>query len=487
MRVSFGNLQDIVTGIFYSHSAVVDLNFNFGEATKSISKFLRPHVGFDEVKNFRLEGNGSPATLAAFLTRMHEQFHYSQLITTPLGVLQFRLLQCIVSQISLLTLCITKAGKRRVPIPLIEAYDEWRRHSDLSQELLADFDREIERLSTLIQFWMALMGRESLSMTQFVQLANHAFQILATISGVPLRCKWSAHSPNLGSYLPDHQISTTEIMEAQARLYEFNILSSLALKNSDSITWQSASVIGLYRPAFEYCMSRLNDQQTSFVALDVSLSSPIDVVQAADAPEVIFVEEILPSWRMGKIVDCLLDTSWPSNEQDALNEVKNGLANRAGIPTPEDACLLAEVDVLWQWRPGNSFGLMYEYVESQFRIGMGLRAHGSCFPAGALTAMLGKTELKTMWPLVEIFSDRILFPPGLKPDFAGKVAYQTLSNLARSLAAISILGTGDVRQLTAIEAKLNSYAMEYGIRNVFDFREVIEMTFGAELMNQLLW
>src|SRR5262249_21522281 len=152
-------------------------------------------------------------------------------------------------------------------------------------------------------FLYVLLFRSDTTIGQFVDLANAAFAYLALRSGLGPgeHARWASKLDPKLPLLAADQPTLLEIIEASARARELTNLEIWRVAQSTIDNWRGRSIFGVYAPAFNVLMSELGSPAWAKAATDIALSTPMDIA-AGDAGDVLYVDEVLPSHRLGKIV-----------------------------------------------------------------------------------------------------------------------------------------------------------------------------------------
>jgi hypothetical protein len=293
-------------------------------------------------------------------------------------------------------------------------------------------------------------------MRSFVDLANEAFPILAINSDLTDYPIWRAHDPDLESYLPEGAPTAEQILEGDARLGEHQAFAAIDSTPAAWEGWKTRFISGTYAPAYEWLLRKLGNADVSRIAIEIALTSPIDLTCRDAAKDgVIYVEDCLPSWRLQKIAAVLKDFPWPHDREAAERAARREIAQRAGIPTPAQTLFAIQgssfmgpnawgADTRLHGAPG---GLMdyFEYSRRELTRGLDIRRRD-------FLAFSQPSDIEIFQPLLEFFTDTVLLngAPGAPPSLP-LYAKAVISLIASKLLLEIFFGKGEVRELKQIE------------------------------------
>lgn len=290
-------------GLYFSHSTVCQINYSLSEVLNCRDKYLVPikseyenRLGY--MAN-RIEVMGLDE-LAPLLVCGHERDHYCMLTSTPCGLLLWRCINALTGGLLFVARKIgTSNAKYTCFLPLTEWYftigrkelqrnppllsEGISRRLDQNQKLLFEkhmpsyIDEVFYEINTLTQFLNAFQGDSSMTMEDFVNLANEAFCRLAIRSDLKLNIEWKAHNPSLPHYLPKGGFTLNEILEANARFWELDALQKHNVSKKILDQWKENSIFGVYKPVFDWLYYELADPAIARLAIDIALTTPIDL------------------------------------------------------------------------------------------------------------------------------------------------------------------------------------------------------------------
>jgi hypothetical protein len=195
--------------------------------------------------------------------------------------------------------------------------------------------RVIYEMHLAEHFFEAVTGRPGIAAGEFVELANAAFPLLNVRSDLRVEAVWSTQLPPEAPLVMDGLFSGKEIIEAAARLVEHRVLETLRVPPRRFANWQNTRLHGPYRPAYDYLLGELGDVEAALAVVDAAFMAPIDPAFAAAAGGDLRVEEVLPSYRLPRLVEAAKHLYWPRDpsRRDAL--LARDLAEAAGLVASE--------------------------------------------------------------------------------------------------------------------------------------------------------
>lgn len=506
----------VVNGVFYTNSAIMRMESTGAELAASIAKFSVPNAeaGFSRT---RLRSDVPVASLAEIrplLTLQHERYHYVQTVTSPFGVLQWRLLNCIEDDVmwlqqvasyydppielvppmlsTLLDGVASEMQERRLAqCPEGWSLDQYELHVHRSLGTV------IDGLTVLNQFLGAVINAAPLSMKAFVDLANRAFAYLSLrcdIQPVPI---WTARDLDRRSYLPDDNMTARQVIEGSARFRECRWLAWLPLKDPMILDeWVSTSVHGVYRPAFELVLEEIGLGRVGQALFDHALLGAVDLISGPEGDSTtIFVEDVLPSWRLQRSVASARNEVVGSTRAELADlqrrdfGVPHGMGGDSAVR--HHSTRAASGDKGWFVNLRATEG--EEAVEQQYRgiLLRRLRDAATLRLHDALVFSVDSPVGHSVQPLLEILADEVRFhwPPddlltgGPTPD-EGAVDMRrhlvAFEEVILGAARLALLIDGDVRHLASIDR-----AMARSLRGMGAGDEMIASWSASRLMARL--
>lgn len=489
MQLSYDHL-----GVYFAHSASALLRIPIASYEATRDRYVEIIDGPDNASRGWILRKDIPFTLAEItplLTRDHERQHYVQLMSSPIGLLIWRTLNSLLTATQwLISTSSRSTAAVHAGAPLVNWYKSkgrdallqdppspptnWKseildsaRARHYRETIIADLDRVIDEIDTLSSFLEAIIGRPKISIGQFIEIANKAYRYIAISSDLKKTTLWTTNlDPNL-PLLPEGYFSLTELLEAQSRLWERGILEN-AKANADLLQqWEDNCLHGVYGPAYKFVMNSLGDVTFSTIAIDVSLQTPIDLACLATRSSELRVEDVLPSWRIPKVVKALCADFWDS--KTAKYRVLEGIAKHAKIPTPKEGLEIAANVALsgpMSWGAdskltmGEYFGFanFFQHAQEEFKRAFNARLNNPLVFLG-----VGQLSGPPFRPVVEVYSDYVNFDPikrgsGVDETQLGLEYYL---HLAASLGLLAILSEGDPGPLKSLETSAFAYFKDF--------------------------
>jgi hypothetical protein len=340
----------------------------------------------------------------------------------------------------------------------------------------------------LQRFCDYLFSRADISVGEFILQANEAFEPASKSSDLRWKMRWDTHRSIDSSYLTSELFSTGEIVEAGARLCEARLLERC--KNRDIVlsSWMDESIHGIYKPAFEWLMSELNDFFAASLAVDLALMSPIDLVNNAAPQGTIFVEDVHPGWRLPKIVDAMRRRFMPLTKE-GCGAYFDDVMRIAGLPSVSG--MLSQIldgplngpiswnadEIIFGKRRTDlmSMAILCDYVECEFRANFLARVQNPLF--GVTSTLLSDTDsaakVRDVRPILEFYLDRALINETeffKKYGFREGLPLKLYYSIIRDLLTLSFLQDGKVSpEVLWIEKSFLNMMMEYMNRGTFRF------------------
>jgi hypothetical protein len=359
-------LSSTVVHSKYSLQELKDSQKLLGRAERSRvrrPRLRRPRVRRDQDDNMLAEKpRREPVTIeslesiAAGLTWLHELHHYQQSITTTFGLFVWRLMVCMTHDVR--WLC-TAARRVQGIEPIRKSIKYWAsrsRYSNVMPEtaqipdslrtefsdpreycsfLIRQIDDALMNLFLLEYFHKALMGKDrELSMSQFVSAANVVFSYLGHRCGIDSFPTWTTRLRGDAWYLPEGALSGAEIIEGSARMEEFRLLLNVQTTEGVLDEWQRTKLFGVYQPAYWKFADNHLSPQVSQIIVDQALMGALDIC-CGEGGDVIYVEDVLPSWRLNRLIEGTRNVSWPRTRSELASVIENEVYPRSGLESPK--------------------------------------------------------------------------------------------------------------------------------------------------------
>lgn len=512
-------------GVYFCHTTLAQIDYSLSEVQDCIEKFATPveskHKNYFqwELKKTQVLGIDD---LVPMLVSGHERNHYQQLMSTPCGLLLWRIYNSITSGIHYITTKLTDSStKATYYLPLTEWFDnigyaEIKKSpipmpSVIIEKLFSsnDYDQieanEIfthyivnifDEVKYLIQFLQALQGHSSMTMREFVSLANIAFQKLSIRSDLALNIEWTAHNLDATSYLPNSRFSLDEIVEAGARFWELELLQGLKVSKDILQQWKERSIFGIYQPAFTWLSDELYDPTLARIAIDVALTTPIDLSCSEAVSGKIYVEDVLPSWRLHKIVKSLQNSFWSSDRATQEKESRHGIAARANIPTPEKtiaAALNQPFSGSRAWGADAKFNNIpdelaltqfYSYTELEVKRAFQIRYLDNL-------EFIHPSTPEIFQPILEFYKDKALFHCSPVSECDLEMYLKSYKSLVMNLALIALISDGDISEILHLQHSFsNRLALEGDIdefKELWDAKSILMQNLHPHIYKLLHW
>jgi hypothetical protein len=469
--------------------------------------------GMEEIANRRKHMSmnvalqqGSHDAATSLLTLVHEREHYRQVTTTPLGLLMWRAVQCLLVDtdwmlrmlafsgvhgglFAPLTLWYSERGRDLLaahpPLPPQEYLDVVERRAEgYGQWALEETQYVAESLDTVRGFLHALMDEKDLPMEKFIRTANLAYPVIAHRSGLENRINWDTRLPASASHLPEPRFSITEIIEAGARLKELEVLKQVKSDTAFVQEWYRQNIHGVYGPAFQWLITEVGDPFIARVAIDMACTTPLDLACASEAERVLLVEETHPSWRLVKLVSALKQRYWPGGEAEQIRAVLEDVAVAAGVPTPASAvqslvgrALTVDADwggkdIVVRGEADDQFDLTFRRyfaeAERRFHFSFAQRAKNP------ISIMGRGDETQELLPFIEFLADDAwlngIFDEHLDDAFFVNTYRMVIGNLAKA----AMLDDGDITLVIHLERGFKARAR----RRLSEFPDYDPMAVG---------
>ena len=356
-------MKSVEQGYFSIPTGVVSINSDIVPITEMYEKIadsIQPFPKSPQNRMIRLsESQEIPReAINAELVRRHEYAHYRQLMSTPLGLLLWRVNNSLLSNISYVVRAVTCVRPlQKVELPI----DIWFRKVGLEQLSKAASEganfnsrwpyknvRDLrlalpyleyvsDEISILKKFTSAILERTDLTVGEFIEIANTSFNILQNRSNTSFDVCWSTRLPLDTPLISHNRFSGSEMIEASARLEERLWLNSFPYSPKtlrEIEMWELRAIHGVYAPAYLWLLDQLEDVGVALSIIDTAFMSPIDPAFAEVCSGSLIVEEVLPSFRLEKLVEVALTDFWPATTSELDDFLNQTLCVRAGLPKP---------------------------------------------------------------------------------------------------------------------------------------------------------
>jgi hypothetical protein len=294
--------------------------------------------------------------LDVFLTQLHEQSHYRQLMSTPFGLMLWRAMNVLAADVHFLARHVS--GLRPPLYPPEPPIDEWLSNGGLEQfdrslreggsidpkarpsvrhqgpDLIRYMDFLLQELRVMKFFHYGLQQRSELRVGDFISVANLAMEIMNRRSDLQVEVTWSTRLPPETLLLGDGRFAGNEIIEGAARLEEHRIMGRMEVSPEMFDKWRRTRIFGVYQPVYEHLLDELKDASAALAVLDVAMMTPIDPAFAQATGGTLVVEDVLPSFRLPRLVEAARKRFWPRDPKKWQSLLAQDLATAAGLTAP---------------------------------------------------------------------------------------------------------------------------------------------------------
>ena len=329
------DFADHFKGLFKLESSSTFIQSEFSEMeasryllTREFEKPLEPQ--FTEVPPM------NAASIGSVLTWIHEQDHYKVLLSTPVGLLLWRIEQCLAVDVYYLRRKFPEIEQGSFP----SLFDAIHHEINFGPSSRMERQDEVELTSrgafNLRNFLCVMLLRTEVTVSQFIKIADFAFGYLAHRSGLRMpKANWATGLDHDRKLLTADQPTLLEIIEASARARELLNMNRHRVSQETISQWWEASIFGVYAPAFDFLMSELGDASWCKIAIDLALASPIDPCLSSEGP--LAIETLLPSYRLAPICQSIKDRVWDVGKDGGMGEfLYDGMLVGLGFPSASE-------------------------------------------------------------------------------------------------------------------------------------------------------
>jgi hypothetical protein len=260
-------------------------------------------------------------------------------------------------------------------------------------------------------------------------------------------------------------------------------------------------VFGVYQPAFDWLWSRFGDIEQCRLLIDAALMSPLDPVAAEGETTQLVVEDVLPSWRLPRLAEALLNTFWRREDSYKQQLFAHGLTERAGLRSPAsilDAMLSRPFSGPTAWTgsaiamgrtPDASAPPFPAYVEDGVREALKFRRRDSL---GLVRS--GSGTIEGILPALEFFRDDVFFNwrGPLPEQFPLGFYVKVVGSLVEGCTTMALLyGNGEVGHLQSMESAFHGGLARMGapeeLRRGVSVRKMAEQMLHPPFARTLSW
>lgn len=526
MSRSLSEHESTELGRYLMHAVILDLNFSQERFYASVRRFTETTSGDLQAAgaisplSIKGSGFGDLDEVLPFLTLQHERQHHVTLLSSTTGLLTWRCLNALVSTVQYVLRILRQSSLRdKEFLPLRPWFDrEGKRllRGDVrfskeafppgienstknAHELLAMYlASKFTEIDVLMRFVAAFNGDEDLSASAFCALANRATEILRERFELDdVSMEWSATNMHGESYLPEPRFTTTQIIEADARLRELEVLIATGATADQVVSWQSRFIQGHYAPAFEWLMSRLGNAAVARAAIAVALCGPVDLASAkAVQSGRVLLEDAMPAWRLTRVVSALREMYWPTERRAQSTVISSTLADTVQIPSPaavlkaiaaaniSDPASYSRDAVARGHDEWNTAAPYCTFIEQQFRI------YFEKFRSDAMS-VIWPISANSDKPLIEFFADGVVVNAYHEERKDTRLVFLAMNELIRGLACLTFVDTLDVSVLLRYEERFNSLAMpdpgSVARSKLIDAKSIVASIIGADPPVAVTW
>lgn len=493
-------------GVFFANAAVIHAQDSWDDVMKARAKFtvdvpatVPGRFGWRPRDDVSVDALNE---IVPLLTNTHERFHYQQVVSTPFGLLEWRVLTCIRDDVAFLVSVLerSKSTHDQVALPILEwmsdgglglvladmrAIAAAAQGRNLAEQkyhrrLQSSVVQTLKGAYTLLVFLNALLGREEMTMGAFVRVANKAMQYSARRCDIECPV-WSAHDLSRDSYRPASDLGSLEVLEAGARMTEFGLLEGLRTKRSVLEEWYSGSIHGVYAPGFNYLITNIGSSSLGVFLTEQALLGPADPAlrTVTNGPAVVCVEDVLPAWRLERLVEGMRRMVWPQQREARQALARRTLAESVGLTAPEDT--LRSMTEAVVNGPNGWFSNLRAAGDTQAEIDRHYRTFLiSRFVAGATLRLedplaLSEPSVPAVFqPILEIHGDRAFVHRAPDAENAGETALRCYLELVAATFFTSLLSDGDLSELRSIETAMRALIRDIPFAVVVDVRTLVQ-------------
>jgi hypothetical protein len=425
--------------------------------------------------------HGTRAVQDLQLTVQHEEAHYRQLMTTPMGLLLWRALNSLCADVEYIALeCGSFRPELSLKLPLhrwylgagqveyANALQSGKRTT--TRPAAATSIPEAERRKYMVGLCLAIESIEGFlrglledagcTVGEFVEAANLAFGEMGKRSDLSIPFVWTTRLDPRTLIVADGRLSGVELIEAGARLEERRLLEALPDAAERIKDWEGEAVSGVYGRGYRLLMDDIGEVRIALAVLDAAFMTPIDPALAGFAHGLLVVEDVLPSFRLPRIVKVAQEVLWPATERGMNRLVGEMLCERAGLPRPRDlaeyASRVSEFSGRRSWGADHMSRGGLEWLnparishvaQGEFRRAMRARCRSPLLMPSHRRAPFA--------PLMMFFDDGPVFPTRLvnrsRSVAVARALILSYLNFVHTGVCLSLLGDGDCRELTRCE------------------------------------
>ncbi len=348
-------LRESRLGFFQFSTLAVNQVESNDEVVKAEQYFAKQKVDpvtwiFDPATRPRIELSTLLRYVRAILVREHEMCHFSDTISTPVGLLILRLQITRHAHLCLWlrSLCIDKnsPGHPYVPNHIeIPIRDWFQRLCKEWPEVASYFPPFLENYGRISALLKAVIYGTEISIGDAIFLWQSCRDLLDSlglndgdVSPIGTRLEYALPA------CPSTELTTLSILEAHATLLELEMLRLLKVGEEVQRAWEAIRLSDRYTAAMDYVRVYLPfepNQLTTAMALDLALMTPIDPLYHRLWQDEQLWENVHPGWRLKQILEQVAILG-PLNRVEDCRDYGCEVCAKLGWPSPTDIASIGE-------------------------------------------------------------------------------------------------------------------------------------------------
>lgn len=446
------DISPITLGYYDTYCAVSEYSFNYSEIKRGGKYFERIPSKIPSFyatatrKNMKIE---RIEDILPITVRMHERVHHAQLLSSVFGLFLWRLYHHCYLKMGFIVGKIRESDLQYSCFtPLIKWYNSeefkeigkaipkvdetflkniYKIYGKTEEDYIREYPARIilafRDLFLFLDFLDFIQTNKHLTMKDFVETANEVYRVLNTLDDMKTNIEWRSHNIRSSSYLPPGAISLNEMLEIDARILQLMVLSKYKIDKNEAkkfinLLFNDEDLANKTNTLASQLGGLLNIR----FAVDVAINTPIDLSCYYQESGILYVEDILPQWRLYRILKTFNGSNWFANLSKNIGKKRKtiqyalweDIAFNAGIPLPKNALELS-LNNLFQGPDSNRDMDLYEikkeehpgilidqYLIEEFKRGFQIRLQDSL-------AFLKpqKNIIEIFEPLIEFFPDNV--------------------------------------------------------------------------------
>lgn len=447
------SIGSTVLGDYNTYCAVSEYFFSYSEILNGRKFFKRIPAkknGFHATatrNNMKIE---RIEDILPILIRAHERVHHNQLLSSVYGSLLWRLYHHCYLEMGFI---VGKLNETELQyscfIPLFDWYNSdkfkeiykvvpkanmtflkniykeyGKTEEDYKKEYPLRLKNAFQDLDLFLCFLELIQTNKRMKMNDFLEIANETFRILSIMDDMEAKIEWKSYSNGSANYLPPMAISANEMLEIDARILQLLILGKYQIEPHEAqrfinLLFSDDNLGNKTNILAEQLGGLINIR----FAVDVAINTPIDLSCYYRNSGILYVEDILPQWRLYRIQNTFRTSKWFANLSNHIGKkpeiIQNALwkdiAINAKIPPPIDALELSfknkfqgpnankDMDLFEIKKEEHPSYLIDKYLIKEFKRGFQIRLQDS------LALLIPKEDnIEIFEPLIEFFNDNII-------------------------------------------------------------------------------